>query len=342
MSDAATHPARSPDQWDWSVTDEDRELWDRELESFVPPRVFDSHLHLYRRSHFQQTVPGLCASGPVSAGWEEFQRRIAELTPGRDTRGLAFGYPAVGVDFAAANTFVAREATAPGACGQLLVHPGMSAEDVHDQVRAGGFVGLKPYHLFATERPTFEASIRSFLPEHQLRVADELGLTITLHIVRSRALADPENQTVLRDYATRFPRARLILAHAARGFNPHHTILGIESLRGLDSVWFDTSAVTDAGAYEAIIRVMGHERLLYGSDFPVSHLRGRCVAIGDSFHWLSPDNTRLEAAYANLRFSLIGLESLRTLKVACLATGLTDAQVEDVFERNGRRLVGGG
>jgi len=50
---------------------------------------------------------------------------------------------------------------------------------------------------------------------------------------------------------------RLILAHAGRGFNPHHTILGIDSLRGLQNVWFDTSAVTDSGAVEAIINAFG-------------------------------------------------------------------------------------
>ena len=30
-----------------------------------------------------------------------------------------------------------------------------------------------------------------------------------------------------------------------------------------------------------------------GSDFPVSHLRGRCVAIGDSFHWFYADEMNL-------------------------------------------------
>src|SRR2546427_2457873 len=39
------------------------------------------------------------------------------------------------------------------------------------------------------EQPTFQASIPSFLPEEQVRVAHEEGLTITLHLVRSRALA---------------------------------------------------------------------------------------------------------------------------------------------------------
>ena len=41
--------------------------------------------------------------------------------------------------------------------------------------------------------------------------------------------------------------------------------------------------VTDCGAIEAIINTLGHKRVLYGSDFSVSHLRSRCVALGGSF-----------------------------------------------------------
>jgi glutamate-1-semialdehyde 2,1-aminomutase len=157
-------------------------------------------------------------------------------------------------------------------------------------------------------------------------------------MVRSTAMADPLNQEVLRTYGRRYPNARFILAHAARGFNPHHTVAGIGALRGYGNFWCDTSAVTDGGAFEAIVRTLGVDRLLYGSDFPVSQLRGRCVAIGDSFLWLSPENTRFEAAYANLRPAPIGLESLRVLKLACMNLNLGDAEVEKIFFGNAAAL----
>ena len=37
---------------DWVFTDYDRELIDRELQDFIPPRVFDAHVHLFLREHF--------------------------------------------------------------------------------------------------------------------------------------------------------------------------------------------------------------------------------------------------------------------------------------------------
>ena len=177
--------------------------------------------------------------------------------------------------------------------------------------------GLKCYHTMAplnprlgtdesdagsytAEDPTWTAPIEAYLPEDHVVAANTLGLTITLHMVRDRALADPVNQVTIRRYCESYPNMKLILAHAARGFNPWHTIEGIESLRGLDNVWFDTSAVTEAGAFEAIVETMGHEKLMYGTDFHVSQTRGRCVAIGDSFHWLYADEMDLDEKHISL------------------------------------------
>jgi glutamate-1-semialdehyde 2,1-aminomutase len=215
----------------------------------------------------------------------------------------------------------------------------MDPEYVRDEVERLGFVGLKPYHTMAqVEGPTWNAPIEAFLPEQHISVAHEAGLTVTLHMVRDRALADPVNQATIRPYCEIYPNMRLILAHAARGFNPWHTIEGIESLRGLDNVWFDTSAVTEAGAFEAIIETMGHTRLMYGTDFYVSHQRGRCIAIGDSFHWIYEDDPGLQADYIDLQPVLIGLESIRSLRLACQRLRLTDSQIEDIFYNNAKQL----
>jgi glutamate-1-semialdehyde 2,1-aminomutase len=131
---------------------------------------------------------------------------------------------------------------------------------------------------------------------------------------------------------------KLILAHAARGFNPWHTIEGIGSLRGLGNVWFDTSGVCEAAAFEAIVETMGHSRLLYGTDFPVSHQRGRVVAVGDSFHWLMAEEMQLKQPHLSLRPVLVGLESLRALKLAVRRLKLSDNHVEDIFHDNAMQL----
>lgn len=329
----------------WDFHDADRVMVERTIQPFLPDKLFDAHAHLFCHAHYPAgMLPGLLTGTPEEIGIEVFRTYIDWLHPGQRTvGGLFFGLAFLG-DRTANNNFVAQEvhtASASGfqALGQMLIAPDMDPEYVRQEVRRHGFVGLKPYHLMAqVEGPTFLAPIEAYLIEDHVRIAHQEGLSITLHMVRDRALADPVNQATIRRYCERYPNMRLILAHAARGFNPWHTIEGIERLRGLTNVWFDTSAVTEAGAFESIVESMGHQRLMYGSDFYVSHLRGRCVAIGDSFHWLYAHEMNLAEKHIQLHPVLIGLESLRSLALACRRLKLSDSQIEDIFYHNAANL----
>jgi glutamate-1-semialdehyde 2,1-aminomutase len=319
----------------WPVLEYDHEFFRKEINSFLPSQIFDAHNHIYRVCDFGGAVPPLAASGPPVVDWSLFLEKMREILPGRKFRALSFPFPAVGALPDPANEFLGEECRShPATLGQMMVTPQMDPEFIRETTRRHGFVGLKCYHLFSSRTPTFESAVEEYLPEEQVRVAHEEGLSITLHMVRAEALADPVNQESIRRLALKYPNARWILAHAARGFNVHHTIQGIASLSGLDNIWFDTSAITEAGAFEAIAREFGVSRLLYGADFPVTHLRGRCVAIGDSFLWLTEENTRFDAAYSALRPVLIILESLRAHKMAVWNLRLSDSDVEKIFWEN--------
>jgi predicted TIM-barrel fold metal-dependent hydrolase len=322
------------------LLDSDREFFARELDSFVPPRVFDAHSHLYRKSFFSSAVPSLVEALP-EMGFQDFQKAIAEITPDRKTSGLFFGWPSTSIDWKTNNQFVAEQTSLdPNSRAQMLIIPTMDPEYIRETVRRYRFSGLKCYHVFSSHIPTFESPIPQYLPEEHVRIAHEEGLSITLHMVRARAMADRNNQEVLQSWAAKYPNARFILAHAARGFNPHHTIEGIGALQRLRNVWCDTSAVTEAGGFEAIVRTLGVDRLLYGGDAPVTHERGRCVAIGDSFFWMSAANTQFSANYAEIQPALIGHESLRALKLACWNLKLTDSEIEKIFFGNAAELYG--
>ncbi len=340
----------------------DQQFLEREILPFLPDRIIDAHAHLFSHEHYPGgTVPAGLAATPPRLGLAEFERYSEWLHPGgRVVGGLFFGLAFLG-DRQANNEFISAEISgasplAANSRGQLIISPDMDAETILDEVRRLGMTGLKCYHTMAplnprlgtpesgagdytAADPTWTAPIEAYLPEEQAAAAGTLGLTITLHMVRDRALADPVNQTTIRRYCESYPDMRLILAHAARGFNPWHTIEGIESLRGLDNVWFDTSAVTEAGAFEAIVETMGHEKLMYGTDFHVSHVRGRCVALGDSFHWLYADEMDLDEKHILLQPVLIGLESLRSIRLACERLKLSERQVEDIFYGNAAALL---
>jgi glutamate-1-semialdehyde 2,1-aminomutase len=328
------------------ATEADRELFARELDSFVPDVICDAHTHLWAKAHLPPT--GYDAFRQIEEDVVDlavYRRRMAELLPGRRVAGgliLPGAVAATGEQVQAENELVAAEVAAdPGWRGAMLVSPEMDPEYVRQEVRRLGLSGLKCYHVRSGLPVTWDADIPTYLPDAQVRVAHEERLCITLHIVKARAVADPVNQHWIRRYCESYPDMQLILAHAARGFNPNHTIEGLAALRGLPNLWCDMAAVSDVGACEAIIETLGHDRLLYGTDFPVSHLRGRCVAIGDGFLWLYDDTLDWQTvSFQPLQPVLVGLESLRVLKQAAWHSHLTDSQVEDVFCNNVRRLLG--
>ncbi|MFN0165374.1 MAG: amidohydrolase family protein [Bryobacteraceae bacterium] len=324
----------------WEVRDYDLEFFEKDLNSFVPDRLFDAHAHLYRMAHWGR--PTSLDHGPDPVTLEVFRSQMEWITPRRHTSGLFFG---VGFNegFSASNDFIDGEVTKDNTCfGHFLVPPTMDPELLRQEVRSRkGMVGLKVYHSFITGKASWLADIGEFLTEPHVRVAHEEGWSITLHMVRDRAMADRANQERIVEFCTRYPNMKLILAHAARGFNPHHTIEGIGALKGLRNVWCDSSAVTEAGAFEAIVETLGHDRLLWGSDYPVSHLRGRCVAIGDQFVWLYEDTLDWDtvAGHTRIRPLLIGLESLRAMKLAAMRLRLSDSQIEDIFHNNAVRML---
>jgi glutamate-1-semialdehyde 2,1-aminomutase len=330
----------------WQFTDADREMLAHEVEPFLPDRIFDAHAHLFLASHYAPgTLPPSLVDQPTHVGYETYRTYVDWIHPGnRTVGGLFFGLAFTGDrhgnnDFVAAEVAASRQQNFLG-YGQLIVAPDDDPDWVREQVKRGGFVGLKCYHTLAkVDGPTWHAPIEAYLPEQLISVAHDLGLTITLHMVRDRALADVVNQATIRHYCEQYPNMRLILAHAGRGFNPWHTIEGIESLRGLHNVWFDTSGVTEAGAFEAIVETMGHDKLMYGTDFYISHMRGRCVAIGDSFHWFYAEDMNLDEKHTTLQPVLVGLESLRSLRLAARRLKLTDSQIEDIFYNNAARLL---
>jgi glutamate-1-semialdehyde 2,1-aminomutase len=323
------------------VTDYDLDLWDRHLADFVPPDSFDAHAHLWRTQDLGEPTPALAAAGPPVVTREVYDQRLSLWMPDRcPTGGLFFPFPTRTLDVDGANRHLADEMKKdPHSRGLMILTPRQNAEDVERQLVEDQFVGFKVYHLFAEREDTFFAPTEEFIPGWAWELADRRGLVIMLHMVLPRALAEPENQRYIREHCLRYPGAKLVLAHAARGFCGKHTVEGIASLRGIENVYFDTSAVCEPEAFEAILKVFGPTRLFFGADFCVTEMRSRCVDLADGFLWLD----EIRADFSRSRFArptLLGIESLLALKQACLNQNLTACDVEEIFCDGARRMLG--
>jgi len=192
----------------------------------------------------------------------------------------------------------------------------------------------------ADREVTWNASIGEYLPEGAWQVANEKKMCITLHMVRDHALSDEDNLHYIRTMAKKYPDATLILAHAARSFAAWTGIESVEKIADLENVWFDFSAICESPAMLQIIKKAGIKRCMWGSDYPVSVMRGKAISLGDGFYWIYQNDLDRFSGKTSLRHWLVGIENLMAMRQLCQLADLHESEVEDLFYNNAAKLWG--
>ena len=319
------------------VREEDQKLFHEQISSFVPDEIFDAHAHWYDPSHLQKTIH---KNKHNKVGFNTMKSSLDLWMGPRNHDGLFFPFPIESLDCHKANGFLRNELNERTLSrGLMMIRPDDDPDEVDRQIKREHFSGFKVYHVFAQRKETFEANQEEFLPEWAWEIANKKRLWITMHIVKKTGLSDPSNWKYIREHCLRYPDAHLVLAHAARGFNSSHTHDAIDKIKDLDNVYFDTSAVCESAALEAILRSTGATRMMYGSDFPFSQMRGKATSIGDGFMWFYDHNTNWNG-WKHGSPTLVGLESLLALKQACKTLCLNDSDIERIFSINAKQLLG--
>ena len=313
----------------------DREIWDKELENFVPPVLYDMHTHIWSEQHkgtLQDTPSGLRAE----FDYRDHLRWAADLYPDREIHFLVLGTPIPGMDIEGHNSWMAAQMAAdPQSVVNMLVTPDMTPEYVAAQVKKHNFFGLKPYRMFAPDPAG--ARIRDFLPEALIEVAHDMGLAITMHLSKWTGPADPDNQRDLQYYTSRYPGAQWILAHCARAFNSFMMEDAIHVLKDLPNLWYDTSAVNDVYSHYLLMKHEDRRRVMFGSDNIVAGCdRGKYITYGRAWEFYpgDPDLPHCEPSP-----TLVIYEQLRQERQVADMLGLTPQEIEDHFSGNARRFI---
>lgn len=325
----------------WSTNETDKKVL-IDIKDIIPEKVFDVHAHIYRFEDYGEKFTGVSGEGPSVVSIDVWREHMEQIFEGSTiVGGLFFPHIQVNCNMEACNTFIVEQLKSHKMSrGLMLIRPGDDPEKVEEFLdRNPCILGFKPYHLFSNQKPTFESDISGFLPEWAWEIAHRRNLFITLHMVKARALDDPKNSDEIVYFCNKYPGAKLILAHAARGFHRYNTVKGLPKIKGLKNVWFDVSGVCEPGAVKAILAEFGYKKLLWGSDFPVSQIRGKCVDVGDGFVWLDESNMKWETITPVCHPVLVCIESLRAMREAFYDMKLSDSQVEDIFCNNAVELL---
>jgi uncharacterized protein len=264
------------------------------------------------------------------------------LLPGKRVTPLVFGWPERSVDLAQTNTYTACVFRQHGLPGLLVSDPAWPAAQVEQLVAEHGLRGLKPYlSLAPIELRNEDVTIYDFLPEEHLEVANAHGWIVMLHIPRPGRLKDPVNLRLLLEIERRYPRARVILAHIGRAYCETDMGNALDVLTGAERLLFDFSANTNGGVMGALLRAVGAQRVLFGSDLPATRMRMRRICENGTYINLVPrglygdvsddPHMREVGTEEGEKLSLFLYEELIAFRQAAEAANLDAGDIVDVF-----------
>ncbi len=306
-------------------------------EGFVPARIFDLHAHLLRGDHFPKAgLPSYMQQSDVMAA-EAYSQAMNDFFGEREKSALIFGCPARGNDTMGINDWIIDEVSSleNGSQALYLCPPDANAETVTAQLLTKRFAGLKPYHFYADMPETDQAPVEAFAPEWMWEACHNAEGVLMLHIMKNAGISDAENQAVIRRLLTKYPKCHLVLAHIARSFNYRCARGNLRWLNEFGNVWLDTSAITETETFRIALQEMGASRVAFGTDFPISNLRGKAMTVSGPPQWYYSD----QKEYSPDGMPLVGIESLRCLREACEDLGLGEDDLRSIFETNARRVL---
>lgn len=305
------------------------------LDSFLPHRIFDAHMHISHTTVFRWNEITLYS----------YYRDMNTYLGNRQLSCNAIIFPikplADKEQLKLSDKFLIGELDAyKQNVGEIIVLPTDTVEDIEKRLTHPGIRGLKCYHIYSGRDVTFNSYIEEYLPESAWEVANKHKLFITLHMVRNLALADEGNLKYIKEMAKRYPDATLILAHAARAFACWTAFDTVDELVGYDNIWYDFSGVGESPAMQYIIKKVGIKRCMWGSDYPVSMNAGKPISIADTFYWISEADLRQFVSATEFHSWLVGTENLMATRQACILADLNDDAIEDFFYNNAAALMG--
>jgi len=322
----------------------DKKVYAQELRDFLPDKIIDTHAHVFKKEF---TKPSTTWVGKVmdECTYENLEQTFLDMLPGKKLKAVMMGLPSR--DHEVGNAYI-EECINMGGTGLFCTKYDTPLSVIEEAITKRGFKGIKPY---PSNRPAYiplgESRIFDFLPHNQLKLLNDLGTVVLLHIGRDMRLKDPVNVAQLMEIEEKYPNLKLVVAHIGRAYSPEDLGDAFETLKHTKNMMFDFCANTLSEAMEECLKAVGPKRLMYGTDMPVTKMRMRRISENGIYKNIVPkglygdvsgDIHMLETENEELTCFLY--EQLRAFKKAAENLNLTKEDINDVFYGNASRLYG--
>jgi predicted TIM-barrel fold metal-dependent hydrolase len=180
-------------------------------------------------------------------------------------KAIAFPYPFEESDVEAANRYITQAFYK----NQELLIPFwlISPSLTETMIRQNNIRGLKEHFYLSRNLDK-----RHFFPAYDLLRQSGLFLIIHPHM--------KERVEKIQFLKENFPQLKIILAHSGRKwpFSGEEVLERvIPALKGYEDLYFDTSTIRDSRTIAGMVRAVGSERILFGSDYPFFREEGEDV-----------------------------------------------------------------
>ncbi len=321
------------------VTEDDRKIFAEEFAGRLPRRIFDSHVHIVKKSSYPEGFefgPGSCLNKfGKQFTVEQALSLYRELLPGIEVTLTGFGLPDMSVDRTDSADFGVDN---DRVFGLRLLSAYDDAEKVEADILKYRLAGVKPYPNMAFRHEGQETELLDFFSPGQLRMLNRLKLIAVIHIPRKKRLEDPLNRKQMVQLCREYPDATFIFAHIGRAYYMRCVEGHLDELAECPNAYLDTAMINHAEVLKYAFDHFPAERILFGSDAPISFLHGKSVEINHQYAYITPENFDLGTCIHDsgnaVRYAPFLYEQLRSV----LSLNLPPETLEGFFHGNAGQL----
>ncbi len=336
---------------------EDIKIFKEEFSDFLPEKIIDSHVHLWEKDSFKESISGdrlkqSPALGPDTINgftFEDFRNTVEKIFPGKKCNGLFFGLPIKEADLVKMNKYISSVCKDNSSYGLYNPEPGL--EEIPKDFFKNRFIGFKPYpELVDFTAPKdfsklyIDVSMFDFISKKVFEFSQEYGLIILIHIPRAGRLNDRRNIEEIKAIGRKYPNIKIILAHAGRSYCYSDIKDSIEYLKEVKNLYVDTAMINSFSVNKVLMEELGSERILYGSDLPVAIFKGKNIDINNRHYFVTktPKAWSLSSEEMKLdSFTFFIYEIIRAIRVAAKSLNLRKRDIGNIFYLNAKRLIDG-
>lgn len=333
-----------------NLNDNDLKLYSEEISSFLPERIIDSHVHLWKEEFFKQKIqknrinqnPALDTEIINGLTIEDFKSVAKKIFPNKTYDGFFFGLPIREIDLDKNNEYISSICIENNSYGLFIPKPGL--EEIPQDFFKNRFIGFKPYPdlVFARSGRDGDVSIFDFVSSKVLEFCQENGLILLLHIPRADRLNDKKNIEEIKTIGKRYPKIKIILAHAGRSYCYSDIKNSIKYLKDIDNLYIDTAMINNFLVNKVLLEELGSEKILYGSDLPIALFKGKNIDINNNHYFVtsSPRPWSLSSEIKNLsNFTFFIYEIIKAIKFTIDELNISSEQIKQIFLSNAQNMI---